>query len=471
MGVGVLPPEDGHALVVLTNFGLLLPRTLGEPGHDATVNRARYDFACEETFGGLMPPRIARAAEGPLVLIGHARVYVGLANGCGFAASRGAINAGFVGDVAIDPTDPNRVFAFTRLPDALHVSFDGGATFDKDTKLPADVFFERVFANKPNATASGLAPIVRLAGYNRDEPLVLLRSDDDGATFTSQRFSATTFTSAAGKVRAATLLAVSPIDSDTLFLAVGLDAGADEIWRSRDSGRSWQKVLTLVGTEAQVGLVISDDGRKVYVAGREPFPLPAGELAHLYRSNDGGDTFDPPIPSAPGRPIHGCLVIDQGGTLYGCGDVFMDPFLIARSNDGGDTWTPVVTVADINGPLACASEMCAATTAWLCNVYGACASGSSDASAVAPDALDGASSGDTGTSGPAIDAVSLPTTNEPGGCGCRVGHGFVKDSSFLAPIGFAICIWIVLLARTRRPPRPRSCRADLLPVARPQNPQ
>ena len=172
-----------------------------------------------------------------------------------------------------------------------------------------------------------------IAGYQGNTPLVLLDSTDGGDNLTTRATGPEVFQRPAVGVE---VLGVHPTQPRVLLLAAGSPAGADEIWRSTDGGASWTKVFTLQGMEVQAGFLwraLEDGSEELLIAGRELFRTEGRPPAHLYRSRDGGLTFEAPIASTASGPRYRCLAA-QGSRLYACagddGDAFMTGLLRRR---------------------------------------------------------------------------------------------------------------------------------------------
>jgi photosystem II stability/assembly factor-like uncharacterized protein len=159
----------------------------------------------------------------------------------------------------------------------------------------------------------------------------LFRSDDGGATLEPL----TPTTPAADSWWIA---GVDPTAPDTLFLRApsGLTT---ELRRSRDGGRSFQRVAT--SDDPMLGFAISDDGRTVWY----------GSIAGgLHRSDDGGDTF---------RQVNTLPVLclrQHAGALWACSDWVSHDFALGRSRDNGATFEPMLRLGDFStfrGPPVC----------------------------------------------------------------------------------------------------------------------
>ena len=145
---------------------------------------------------------------------------------------------------------------------------------------------------------------------------------------------------------------VSPADANTIYAAsIGHVWGANAergVFRSTDGGKSWQKVLYVNDTTGASDLVMDPQNPKVLYAGmwqvtRRPWIMESGgESSGIYRTTDGGDTWQKMTNGLPtgivGRiglavaasnPQHVyALVESRSGVLW-------------ESRDGGERWTKV----------------------------------------------------------------------------------------------------------------------------------
>ncbi len=195
--------------------------------------------------------------------------------------------------------------------------------------------------------------------------LGLYRSTNGGKSW--QVLAADTF---AG--RAFSRLVVSPFDRRVIWAAVGRAGGTYEgvegarehpesdgatgIFRSRDSGRTWQHLRAGAGlgafTASDVDLDPRDE-RRVYASLADPF----GRTRNgVYRSRDGGTSFEPILLSGPREPTFGRISLavapSSSDRLYalvarpasratpgGFAPGGSRSYAVYRSEDGGDSWT------------------------------------------------------------------------------------------------------------------------------------
>jgi len=160
---------------------------------------------------------------------------------------------------------------------------------------------------------------------------LLYRSDDGGATLTL--LAPTTTPADSWWVSG-----VDPRAPDTLFLRApsGLTT---ELRRSRDGGRSFQRVAT--SDDPMLGFALSDDGRTVWYGS-----INGG----LHRSDDGGDTF------RQVNPLPVLCLRQHADVLWACSDWVSHDFALGRSRDNGATFEPVLRFNDRTrflGPPVC----------------------------------------------------------------------------------------------------------------------
>jgi len=152
---------------------------------------------------------------------------------------------------------------------------------------------------------------------------------------------------------------VDPRDPDIVFAAVlGHPFGPSAqrgVYRSRDGGRSWERVLYRDDRTGAVDLVIDRTNPDVVYAAlwrarvRPGGSVTGGPGSGLFKSADGGDSWTE-LSSAPGFPTGelgkiGITVAGDGNRVYALVDA--EDGGVFRSDDGGRTW---ILVND-DGPL------------------------------------------------------------------------------------------------------------------------
>ena len=169
------------------------------------------------------------------------------------------------------------------------------------------------------------------------------KSTDAGKTWTSLGLAATRHIS---KVR------VHPTNSDLVYVAAQGNVWAPTpdrgIYRSRDGGRNWTKILFRNDSTGASDLVMDPANPSVmyatmWQAGRTPWMLVSGGRGSaIFKTTDGGDSWTD-ITRNPGLPEG--LLGNMGITVSGANSnrvwaiIEADSGGVYRSNDAGATWT------------------------------------------------------------------------------------------------------------------------------------
>jgi photosystem II stability/assembly factor-like uncharacterized protein len=156
-----------------------------------------------------------------------------------------------------------------------------------------------------------------------------------------------------GDTQAISRIRVDPSNADVVYVsALGHPYAANAergVFRSRDGGKTWQKVLYKNDRAGAVDLVIDPHNSKVLFAAlwdvyRTSWTLSSGgPLSGLYKSTDGGDTWSE-ITRKPGLPNGiigkiGVAVASDSNRIYAM--VEAEDGGLFRSEDAGATWTRV----------------------------------------------------------------------------------------------------------------------------------
>ncbi|MHC5004736.1 MAG: WD40/YVTN/BNR-like repeat-containing protein [Planctomycetota bacterium] len=145
---------------------------------------------------------------------------------------------------------------------------------------------------------------------------------------------------------------VHPDDPDVVYVAaLGHVFGPNAqrgVFRSTDGGATWQRVLFVDERTGAVDLAMDPNNPRVLFAGfwqvrRTPWSLESGgEGSGLYRSTDGGDTWELLTEGLP-RGIKGRIGVTVSGARRDrvWAIVEAEDGGVFRSEDGGDTWRRV----------------------------------------------------------------------------------------------------------------------------------
>jgi photosystem II stability/assembly factor-like uncharacterized protein len=210
-------------------------------------------------------------------------------------------DGGDVSALAVAPSQPALLYAATQTG-SVFKSLDRGQTWS--------------FAGWPNTLLSDLAvdPRTRSLVYGAG-PLGILKSTDGGASWAEVR--------RGGPIDQITGVEVNPHNGIVFAL------GARNLWRSNDRGVTWK---TEGRWPEHVDALVFDPER--------PTVVYAGALEGLFRSGNGGRTWQPWGQGLPADAVIGSLAIDPrsprtlwAGISSGQGSVF-------KSTDGGATWKP-----------------------------------------------------------------------------------------------------------------------------------
>jgi len=221
--------------------------------------------------------------------------------------------------IAVDPTDPDIIFAGTR-PAALFRSKDGGRSWQK---LPAQMAEECPNVRVPRVTALSVDPTDNRVVWAGIEVDGVRRSTDGGDSWQ-------------------TITSGIP-DPDIHDIGVVVNGGPrvltttpHEIFESHDRGESWQGLG--VGSRFHLGYCRSlsqkvDDPETLFVATGDSA---VGTTGAIQRSKDGGKSWQAlDLPAVPNSPIwaFGTHAADPG-RIVACshyGELYM-------SENAGDSW-------------------------------------------------------------------------------------------------------------------------------------
>jgi hypothetical protein len=319
-----LPPATSR-IVVATNFGLLRA-TDGGP----------FEFICEAAIGATGNVGLYQAGgDGAMLAEASQGVYRSPDWGCGWSPAQGSVSGVYVYDAAFDPTSPQHVLAIgvgaTAGTTAVYPSSDEGATFGAPTLTISGSLNGVEFSAVSPGTAFAVGNAAGADG-GVGVPFIAV-SGDEGQTWPTRYDHA----ELAGQV--VRLAQVDPVAANTLYLRVSYPT-YDELWVSRDSGNTLQKLFT--ASEPLSAFLSSADGT-------------------LYAGMRNAGLYSAPASSPSGftsrnTAVHPRCLGERGGTLYVCGDNFVDGFALGASVDRGATFSDVVRFDQLAGLASCPAE-------------------------------------------------------------------------------------------------------------------
>jgi glucose/arabinose dehydrogenase/photosystem II stability/assembly factor-like uncharacterized protein len=221
-------------------------------------------------------------------------------------------------DIEVDPQNRNRIFVAAG-PDGGWRTVDGGQTWER--RIAGDV---TTFAAHPQDTS------VVYAGIADADSRAVLSSTNGGFTFTTAYASSMDIYA----------LAIAPADPDVVY-AGGEDGDQAVLIRSDDSGTSWSEVLTLPAGSVTSLAIHPLTASVAYVGVEDGATIPSTGV--IYRTADGGGTWDPVYASGNGR-IHTIVIDPQRPTaIYAT-----DDREVVKSSDGGATWSRIQSYSTVN---------------------------------------------------------------------------------------------------------------------------
>jgi len=260
-----------------------------------------------------------------------------------------------MGALALDPHDPNVVYAGTGEANYAHHSRYGLGLFkstnggDTWTQLAQNTFAGRTFAKlivHPQSTQTLYAAIARAGGFPAlcaakghpaaNGPVGIFRSDDGGVNWQ--------LLAGGLPAEAATDLALDPTNPNVLYAAIGHIFGSPDngLYKSTDGGTSWVQLAGGLPT-ANVGrisvAVAPDLPSRVYALITNAAAADGGGASQLgaYRSDDGGATWTSlPLPSI--QATYGWYLSFVSVQPTNADVVLMGGLNLYYSNDGGTAW-------------------------------------------------------------------------------------------------------------------------------------
>jgi photosystem II stability/assembly factor-like uncharacterized protein len=239
--------------------------------------------------------------------------------GRSFARLESPMNAIDVWKIAVDPTDPDIIFAGTR-PAALFRSTDGGRTWQK---LAADIVEECPNVGVPRVTALTVDPTDHHVVWAGIEVDGVRRSTDGGDSWSR--------------------ITNGIYDLDIHDIAITVNGGATvltstpgEVFASGDRGASWHGLGVRDHFDLRYCRHVAqkaDDPQTLFVATGD---AAVGSTGAIQRSRDGGRSWEKrPLPVEPNSPIWAFAThAADPGLILACshyGELYL-------TRDAGDSW-------------------------------------------------------------------------------------------------------------------------------------
>ncbi len=240
------------------------------------------------------------------------------------------IYGGQVATIAIDPSNPDRIFAGTYLGDGLYLSENGGESWrpvEKET-FQNTVVFDAAFAPSDPRT------LWVVHNYWVE------RSKDGGRSWTHFQNSAIqrdcpTCGGEPDDFRFCQAVAVDPADPETAYVGTGGPSGAYDngaVYGTSDGGESWTKLQEF--DYAVVDMAIDPANGDVIWIVTSSFGY-GGWDGTLYRSGDGGETWETIFSLAPFQTAFQSIAVVPGtsdSVFTGCGRGLIQHWF------DGETW-------------------------------------------------------------------------------------------------------------------------------------
>ena len=196
-------------------------------------------------------------------------------------------NAGTYHSVAFDPIVPGT--AYIGQTSSIIKTIDDGESFQHIYHFPLEGLPEVVV---PKVFAVAVDPQSNLTvyagvhyGYSGDEYVnmgILYVSDDGGVNWETAQITG----------QPISRIVFAPSDPDTIYLATGSEDGSfhgEGIWRSVDSGQTWEHVDNILKNEIVMALAVHPDDPQNLIAG---VWNGVAQGDGIYYSDDGGDTWE-----------------------------------------------------------------------------------------------------------------------------------------------------------------------------------
>jgi photosystem II stability/assembly factor-like uncharacterized protein len=454
-----------------------------------------WHWICEAAlhYTGTDDPMLGVMADGTVVAATFEGLVTSRNHGCDWTVE-GPMSGRYVADLSVQKDDATRAVAITSNSDSpgsflnrVWRTTDSAASW---TQLGQDLPSDAVPFTIDTAPSDARRVYVSAQRYLQDAGFVaeslLLRSDDDGATWTTLPVG-----SIANDLEPY-LSAIHPNDPSRIYLRLR-DQGdptrtvVNRVLFSADAGENWQEIF--VGAADILGFALSPDGSRVAL-GLGDSRAPVGErpvdpsVLGLYTASTADHEF---VRRHEGQV--GCISWSSRG-MYFCGAGYevqgKVAFELGFTNDEGASVTQVMELAGVEGPLACPAESqmslaCKLQNDWpgVCVRLGRCdpatgeviqrprgetcpvgpatggAAGSSGSGGHGADPADAGGKPDVAAGSGGGPSVAPPASNSDDGCSVsRPGQ-----SRRVAMLALVALTAILALIRRSRPARQNSAAA------------
>ena len=253
---------------------------------------------------------------------------------------------GRVTDIEMPVDNTEKIYAGT-ASGGIFISEDSGDNWEPifDEASSLSIGDLAISKNNPQVIYAGTGESNAGGGSLAYDGIGLYRSDDGGENWTA------TGLETAGSIGR---VVIDPEDDNTVFVAAMGELFTNSpnrgIYRTKDAGSSWEQVLFQSDSTGGIDLAIHPtDGNIVYAAMWERIRKPynrqyGGETSGLFRSIDGGDTWEELLGGLPtdgeekGR-IGIAISESDPNILYAYYAAAQGSIRgIYRTDDGGDTW-------------------------------------------------------------------------------------------------------------------------------------
>ncbi len=263
-----------------------------------------------------------------------------------------------INTVAIHPTNGAVIYAgFSH--GGVFKTTDGGATwkpiFDNQAFLSIGVI--EIDPNDPNTIFVGTGDVNIPGGFFIGNGIY--KSTDAGETWTNVGL---TDHGIISKIE------VHPTNSQIVYAgAMGIPSIRDEnrgLFKSTDGGATWQKVLFVANQAGIIDLLLHPtDPNIVYTSSWDRFrsdfvSIVEGENAGIWKTTDGGQSWENLLQSYLGRGEMGRIGLDMSGTNPNVISAILvgpnnkDLHSIIRTNDGGNSWDVLIDEQRFNDEIA-----------------------------------------------------------------------------------------------------------------------